>query len=78
MIIYGTRQIQLSGTSLISSIEIFFDDMRNLRFALSTDVMNPFGHMSSSHRVSLVLLSIYDLPPWLCNKRKYMMMSVLI
>jgi hypothetical protein len=25
-----------------------------------------------------VLLSIYNLPPWLYNKRKYMMMSILI
>ncbi|XP_040376951.1 uncharacterized protein LOC102718982 isoform X1 [Oryza brachyantha] len=40
--------------------------------------MNPFGQMSSSHSVWPVLLSIYNLPPWLCNKRKYMMMSILI
>ena len=40
--------------------------------------MNPFGHMSSSHSVWPVLLSIYNLPPWLCNKWKYMMMSILI
>ena len=45
----------------------FFDDMRNLRFALNTVGMNPFGHMSSSHSVWPVLLSIYNLPPWLCK-----------
>ena len=58
--------------------EEFSKDPRNLWFALSTDGMNPFGHMSSSHSVWPVLLSIYNLPPWLCNKRKYMMMSILI
>ena len=56
----------------------FGDDPRSLRFALSTDGMNPFGQMSSSHNVWLVLLSIYNFPPWLCNKWKYMMMSILI
>ena len=29
----------------------FSDDPRSLRFALSTDGMNPFGQMSSSHSV---------------------------
>jgi hypothetical protein len=53
-------------------------DPRQLRFALSTNGMNPFVHMSNSHSVWLVLLSIYNLPPWLCNERKYMMMPVLI
>ena len=41
----------------------FADETRNLRFALSTDGMNPFGNMSSSHIVWLVLLTIYNLPP---------------
>jgi hypothetical protein len=53
-------------------------DPRHLRFALSTEGMNPFGHMSNSPSFWPVLLSIYNLPPWLCNKRKYMMMLVLI
>ena len=56
----------------------FAKDPRNVRFALSTDGMNPFGNMSSSHSVWPVLLSIYNLPPWLFTKRKYIMMSMLI
>ena len=56
----------------------FANDSRNIRFALSIDGMNPFGNMSSSHSVWPVLLSIYNLPPWLCNKRKYIMMPLLI
>ena len=56
----------------------FVDDARNLRFALSTDGMNPFGEQSSSHSTWLVTLCIYNLPPWLCMKRKFIMMSVLI
>jgi len=56
----------------------FADDARNLRFALSTDGMNPFSEQSSSHNTWLVTLCIYNLPPWLCMKRKFIMMSVLI
>ena len=58
--------------------QTFADEPRNLRFALSTDGMNPFGNMSSSHSVWPMLLTIYNVPPWLCNKRRYMMMLVLI
>jgi len=56
----------------------FAKDTRNLRFALSTDVINPFGEQSSSHSTWLVTLCIYNLPPWLCIKRKFIMMPVLI
>jgi hypothetical protein len=54
------------------------DEPRHIRFAMSTDGMNPFGNMSSSYSVWPVLLSIYNIPPWVCNRRKYMMMPLLI
>jgi hypothetical protein len=53
-------------------------DARNIRFALSTDGTNPFGEMKSSHSTWPVTLCIYNLPPWLCMKRKFIMMPVLI
>jgi hypothetical protein len=56
----------------------FAEELRNIRFAMSTDGMNPFGNMSTSHSTWPVVLSIYNLPPWLCNKRKYIMLSILI
>ena len=56
----------------------FANDARNLRFALSTDGINPFGEQNSSHSTWPVTLSIYNLPPWLCMKRKFIMMPVLI
>ncbi|XP_071683808.1 uncharacterized protein [Lolium perenne] len=56
----------------------FAADARNLRFGLSTDGMNPFGEQSSSHSTWPVTLCIYNLPPWLCMKRKFIMMPVLI
>jgi hypothetical protein len=41
----------------------FADDARNLKFALSTDGMNPFGEQSSNHSTWPINLSIYHLPP---------------
>jgi len=34
--------------------------------------------MSSTHSTGQVMLTIYNLPPWLCMKRKLLMMSLLI
>ena len=56
----------------------FEKEARNLRLALSTDGMNPHGIQSISHSTWPVILMIYNLPPWLCMKRKYMMLSMLI
>ena len=53
-------------------------DARNIRFSLSTDGMNPFGEMSSGHSTCPATLCIYNLPPWLCMKRKFIMMPILI
>ncbi|KAJ9545766.1 hypothetical protein OSB04_025473 [Centaurea solstitialis] len=58
--------------------EDFGDEIRNIRFGLSSNGINPFGSMSSRHSTWPVLLCIYNLPPWLCMKRKYIMMSLLI
>ncbi|XP_071726556.1 uncharacterized protein [Rutidosis leptorrhynchoides] len=58
--------------------EEFGDEIRNIRFGLSSDGINPFGDLSSRHSTWPVLLYIYNLLPWLCMKRKYIMMSLLI
>jgi hypothetical protein len=44
---------------------------------MSTDDMNPFMN-SSTHSTWPFVLMILNLPPWLCKKRKYIMMSGLI
>ena len=56
----------------------FSREVRNIRFGLSTDGMNPFGDMGSRHSTWPVTLCVYNLPPWLCMKRKYIMMPLLI
>ena len=44
----------------------FADEPRNIRFVLSTDGMNPFAERSSKHSTWPMILTIYNLPPWLC------------
>ncbi|XP_076899375.1 uncharacterized protein LOC143553226 [Bidens hawaiensis] len=56
----------------------FGKEARNIRFGLSSDGISPFGTMSRRHSTWPVLLCIYNLPQWLCMKRKYIMMSLLI
>jgi hypothetical protein len=56
----------------------FTVEMRNIRFRLSTDEMNHFGETCNSHSTWLVTLCIYNLPSWLCMKRKFIMVPLLI
>ncbi|KAL5578036.1 hypothetical protein UlMin_019735 [Ulmus minor] len=56
----------------------FSRDARNLRLGLSTDGMNPHGLQSSSHSTWPVLLVNYNLPPHLCMKQKFVMLTMLI
>jgi hypothetical protein len=47
----------------------WFDDVRSIRFAMSTDGVNPFGNQSSTHSTWPAVLSLYNLPSWLCKKQ---------
>jgi hypothetical protein len=55
----------------------FVIDPRNIRITMSTDGMNPFMN-NSTHNTWPIVLTILNLPFWLCNKRKYIMISGLI
>ena len=56
----------------------FEKEARNLRLGLATNGMNPYGSLSTQHSSWPILLVIYNLPPWLCMKQKYMMLSMMI
>jgi hypothetical protein len=56
----------------------FGSESRNIRFTLSTNGMNPFGENRSMHSTWPVILTMYNVPTWLCHKRKYLMLSILI
>jgi hypothetical protein len=55
----------------------FAIDLKNIRIAMSTDGMNPFMN-NITHSTWIIVLMILNLPPSLCNKQKYIMMSELI
>ena len=54
------------------------NDPCNVRLAMTVDGFNPFGNLSSSHTVWLVILVTYNLPPWLCMKMSFCLLSLLI
>jgi hypothetical protein len=56
----------------------FDKNMRSIRFAMGTNGVNPFGNQSSTHCTWLVMMSLYNLPPWICKKQKYMMLTILV
>jgi hypothetical protein len=56
----------------------FAGEARNIRFGLSTDGFNPFCEFSSGHSTWSVTLCMFNLTSWMCMKRKFVMMSVLI
>jgi hypothetical protein len=59
---YGTLPMARSGSVSTPSSE-FGDKARNVRFALSTNGMNPFGDLSSLHNTWSVILTIYNYLP---------------
>jgi hypothetical protein len=56
----------------------FTTESRNIRFALSTDGMNPFSENRTMHSTWPVILTMFNILTWLCHKRKYLMLSILI
>jgi hypothetical protein len=56
----------------------FSNDRRNVRFVISADGMNPFGEMMNPHSTWLVIISLFSIPSWLCQNRKYLMLTILV
>ena len=56
----------------------FAHEPRNVRLGLATDGFNPFGNMSLSYNMWPMVLIAYNLPPWLCIKDPYKMLTLLI
>ncbi|KAL4022786.1 hypothetical protein IC575_016531 [Cucumis melo] len=68
----------LSWTKIDNLWPEFGSEPRNLRLALSTDGVNPHGDLSERYSCWPVMLVTYNLPPWLCMKRKFLMLTALI
>jgi hypothetical protein len=40
--------------------------------------MNPFGENRTMHRTWPIILVMYNILTWLCHKRKYLILSIII
>ena len=49
-----------------------------MRLDLSSDSFNPFKHMNTNHSIWPVFTYVYNLPPWMCMKKSFTFMTVLI
>jgi len=49
-----------------------------VRLELASDEFTPFKMMSKGHKIWLVVLMTYNLPPWDCMKQTYLMLSLVI
>ncbi|CAL8085665.1 unnamed protein product [Prunus armeniaca] len=56
----------------------FAADPRNVRLRLATDGFNPYGVLNQHHSTWPIFVFSYNLPPWKCMKKEYMMLTVLI
>ncbi|GKC28199.1 hypothetical protein Tco_1035493 [Tanacetum coccineum] len=56
----------------------FAKELRNIRLGLAADGFNLFDNLSQSYSMWLVILATYNLPLWLCMKKSYFMLTLLI
>ena len=49
-----------------------------MRLGLVVDGFNPFGNMSLSYTMWPMVITAYNLSPWLCTKDPYKMLTLLI
>ncbi|XP_042432996.1 uncharacterized protein LOC122019608 [Zingiber officinale] len=56
----------------------FASDPRNVRLGLCTDGFSPFGHQSTPYSCWPVIITVYNLPPWMCMQKPFMFLNMVI
>ncbi|CAM8905895.1 unnamed protein product [Rhodiola kirilowii] len=56
----------------------FASESRNVRLGLCTDGFNPWGISTKQYSVWPVMVTPYNLPPWLCMKTRFIWLTLLI
>jgi hypothetical protein len=56
----------------------FSAESRNMRLKLCTDGFNPFGSFVAPYYCWPVILTVYNLPPGMCMRLKFMFLSMVI
>ncbi|KAG8474821.1 hypothetical protein CXB51_031544 [Gossypium anomalum] len=68
----------LSCKSFDSKFPSFASYPQNVRLGLVANGFNPFKIMSSSYSTWSLVLVPYNLPPWICMKQSYFILSMII
>lgn len=65
---------------LESKYPLFGSDPRNVRFGLATDGISPFNMAGRAQPYSVwpVVLTNYNIPPWLASKKAHILLSILV
>ncbi|XP_042499868.1 uncharacterized protein LOC122078065 [Macadamia integrifolia] len=58
--------------------QLFSEEPRNIRLRLASDGFYPYKYMRSTHSVWPVVVMPYNLPPWMCMKPDYFILTLLI
>lgn len=61
-----------------SSFPSFASQPHNVRLGLCTDGFSPFGRSGKQYSCWPVIVTPYNLPPWLCMKKPFMLLSLII
>ena len=56
----------------------FYAESRNVRLGLCIDKFNPFGSFTTPYSCWSVILTVYNLPPGMCIRLKFMFLSIVI
>ena len=56
----------------------FAVESRNVRLGLCTDGFQPFGQTGQQYSSWPVIVTPYNLPPWMCMKDEYMFLSIIM
>ncbi|XP_021625026.1 uncharacterized protein LOC110624220 [Manihot esculenta] len=57
---------------------LFGSEIRNVMLGLSTNEFQPFGQSGQQYSSWPIILTPYNLPPWLCMKSEYMFLTVIV
>ncbi|XP_017970474.1 PREDICTED: uncharacterized protein LOC18609682 [Theobroma cacao] len=58
--------------------EFFAMEPRNVRLGLCADGFNPFGSTAKPYSIWPVMLCVYNLPPWIRMKQRYIFLNMVI
>ncbi|GJW45773.1 hypothetical protein Tco_0077419 [Tanacetum coccineum] len=74
----NTRVMVEHGRNFDTKYPDFLQRTKNVSIGLAADGFNPFGNLSQAYSMWPVILTTYNLPPWLCMKESSFMLTLLI